>query len=380
GQINTFDDDVDEAPVQDLALNEDNVFQADQCDAFDFDVDEATTAQTMFMENLSLVDPIYDEAGSSYDSDILSEVQDHDNYVDSVGEYHEENEMQNDVQPNYVVDSNIEYTSDSNIIMYEHKSMVEEVMTLKKDFKQKENKYLEAFLDMKALKEKEKVAIGYKNPLYLTRAKQVQPALYNGHELIKTNHTHAVVHVSEDTLDIAEKTKIEKITVLQEQNELFRAENETIKQHYKELYNSIRITCSKTVEKTTALLAKNKNLKAQITEKIKCVTMDSVKPKVLAPGMNAIDVEPIPPCNRNNREVHLDYLKYLKESVETVRGIVEEARIEKSLDNALGNACFYTKRYHELLEYVIGTCPKEFNKRDKKTATTPLNRKKHVPF
>ncbi|GKF07102.1 hypothetical protein Tco_0041326, partial [Tanacetum coccineum] len=34
------------------------------------------------------------------------------------------------------------------------KSMVEEVTSLKKDFKQKENKYLEEFLDKKALKEK----------------------------------------------------------------------------------------------------------------------------------------------------------------------------------------------------------------------------------
>ncbi|GKD60723.1 hypothetical protein Tco_1298232 [Tanacetum coccineum] len=103
----------------DLALNEDNAFQADQCDAFDSDVDEAPTAQTMFMANLSSADPIYDEAGPSYDSDILSEVQDHDNYIDSVGEYHEVHEMQNDVQPNYVVDSDAEYTSDSNIILYE---------------------------------------------------------------------------------------------------------------------------------------------------------------------------------------------------------------------------------------------------------------------
>ncbi|GJR05089.1 hypothetical protein Tco_0528073 [Tanacetum coccineum] len=114
-----FDDDVDEAPVQDLALNEDNVFQADQCDVFDSDVDEAPTAPTMFMANLSSTNPIYDEAGPSYDSDILSEVHDHDNYVDSVGEYHDVHEMQNDVQPNYVVDSDAEYTSDSNIILYE---------------------------------------------------------------------------------------------------------------------------------------------------------------------------------------------------------------------------------------------------------------------
>ncbi|GJS56791.1 hypothetical protein Tco_0651575 [Tanacetum coccineum] len=226
---------------QDLALNVDNVFQADDCDAFDFDVDEASTAQTMFMENLSSVYPVYDEASPSYDSDILSEVPDHDNYQDAVCEHHEVHEMHDDVQPNYVVDSHADYTSDSNMIPYvkdnaispqyvsvttqnnvvdksltaelatykeqvelyerrakfeltereqkideqlrivitdrnikeenlkrelqsvnmhlnstinHNKSMVEEVTSLEKDFKQKENKYLEEFLDMKALKEK----------------------------------------------------------------------------------------------------------------------------------------------------------------------------------------------------------------------------------
>ncbi|GJW54614.1 hypothetical protein Tco_0098699 [Tanacetum coccineum] len=120
GQTNTFDDDdVDEAPVQDLALNKDNVFQANHCDAFDSDVDEALMAHTMFLANLSSVDPIYDEASPSYDSDILSEVQDHNNYLYSVGEYHEVHEMQNDVQPNYVVDLDADYTSDSDIISYE---------------------------------------------------------------------------------------------------------------------------------------------------------------------------------------------------------------------------------------------------------------------
>ncbi|GJY88428.1 integrase, catalytic region, zinc finger, CCHC-type containing protein [Tanacetum coccineum] len=41
GQDNDIDEDVDEQPVQDLALNMDNVFQADDCDAFDSDIDEA---------------------------------------------------------------------------------------------------------------------------------------------------------------------------------------------------------------------------------------------------------------------------------------------------------------------------------------------------
>nr|GEX03981.1 hypothetical protein [Tanacetum cinerariifolium] len=307
GQDNVVDEDVDEQPVQDLALIVYNVFQADDCDAFDFDVNEAPIAQTMFMANLSSADPIYDEAGPSYYSDILSEVHDHDHYQDAVCEHHEVHEMHDNVQPNYVVDSHADYTSDSNMILYDqyvkdnivpvvqsnvssipndaymmilndmheqptqhvsvttqnnvvdksltaelatykeqvelyerrarfkltereqkideqlrivitdrnikeenlkkelhsvhNKSMVEEVTSLKKDFKQKENKYLKEFLDMKSLKEKVKdklykqdqslqtvhmlckpkpyydeqykVAIGYKNPLCLTRAKQV---------------------------------------------------------------------------------------------------------------------------------------------------------------------------------------------------------------
>ncbi|GJR07601.1 hypothetical protein Tco_0790253 [Tanacetum coccineum] len=43
-QVINFDDDVDDPPEQDLALNVDHVFEADQCDAFDFDVDEGLNA------------------------------------------------------------------------------------------------------------------------------------------------------------------------------------------------------------------------------------------------------------------------------------------------------------------------------------------------
>nr|GEW61899.1 hypothetical protein [Tanacetum cinerariifolium] len=350
GQDNTFDDDVDEQPIQDLALNVVNVFQADDYDAFDSDVDEAPTVQTMFMANLSSADPVTDEVIPSYDSDILSEVQDHDHYQDAVCAHHEEHAMHDSVQLNHVVDSHADYMSDSYMILYDqyvkdneapvvhsnvssvpndalmmiynnmcephaqyvsnpsrntvvknsltaelatykeqvelykrrakfeltereqkineqlrlvisdrnfkeetlkkelhsiklqlastinrNKSMVAEVTFLKKDFKQKENKYLEDFLDLKSLKENvedrlikqdqslqivhmlcrpnpyynelNKVAIGYKNPLCLTRAKQVQPALYNGHEIIKENHAPAIVHNTEDTLEITEITR-----------------------------------------------------------------------------------------------------------------------------------------------------------------------------
>nr|GEV87915.1 integrase, catalytic region, zinc finger, CCHC-type, peptidase aspartic, catalytic [Tanacetum cinerariifolium] len=52
-------------------------------------------------------------------------------------------------------------------------------------------------------------------------------------------------------------------------------------------------------------------------------------------------------------EVHLDYLKHLKESVETLHEIVEEAKVEKPLDRSLASAYLYTKHSQELLEYIV---------------------------
>ncbi|GKE70725.1 hypothetical protein Tco_1528797 [Tanacetum coccineum] len=75
--------------------------------------------------------------------------------------------------------------------------------------------------------EKNKVAIGYKNPLCLTRAKQVQPALYNGHVLVMSNHARLVVHDSEDTRDMAEITRkrmMEKMQSPQYENDRKKAE------------------------------------------------------------------------------------------------------------------------------------------------------------
>ncbi|GKF97928.1 hypothetical protein Tco_0293749, partial [Tanacetum coccineum] len=42
-QVTNVDDDVDDSPDNDLALNVDHVFEADECDAFDSDVDEYNT-------------------------------------------------------------------------------------------------------------------------------------------------------------------------------------------------------------------------------------------------------------------------------------------------------------------------------------------------
>nr|GEX19985.1 integrase, catalytic region, zinc finger, CCHC-type, peptidase aspartic, catalytic [Tanacetum cinerariifolium] len=305
-----------------------------------------------------------------------------------------------------------------------------------------------------------KVAIGYKKPLCLTRAKQVQPALYNGHEIIKDNHTPAIMYNSEDTLEIAEITRkkmndkmndpeclkyqnlkdiignnpptpdkhtpdfdsvfvigkmqaslqgkdnvirqlkkqlsqlqvtcsdtdrtlrvhttdsqitklTDHVTHLYAQNDLFRVENNKIKQHYKELYDSIRITRTKHIEQVTKLTTENVNLKT-------CVSKATVNPQVSARDKHAIVVKPIVPHLRNNRDAHLDYLRHLKESVETIHDIIEEAKVIRPRDRFIVSACRCTKHSHELLEYAIGTYPQGSQQRAKQLAHIPLIRKKQV--
>ncbi|GJY31275.1 putative ribonuclease H-like domain-containing protein [Tanacetum coccineum] len=61
---------------------------------------------------------------------------------------------------------------------------------------------------------------------------------------------------------------------------------------------------------------------------MQCVTSDVKPPKVSAFEKYAIDVEPIPPQQRNNSVVHHGYLNSLKDTLDTLREIVEEARSE----------------------------------------------------
>ncbi|GKB88967.1 hypothetical protein Tco_0961239 [Tanacetum coccineum] len=504
---------------KDLALNVDKVFQADDCDAFDSDVDEAPTAQTMFMANLSSADLVYDEVGPSYDSDILSEVHDHDHYQDVVCEHHEEHEMHDDVQPNYVVDSHANYTSDSNMIPYDqyvkdnavpvvqsnvssvpndaymmifndmhephaqsvsdttrntivdnsltaelatykeqvelyerrarfelteteqkineqlrivitdrnikeenlkkelhsvkmqlastinhNNSMVEDVTSLKKDFKQKENKYLEEFLDMKALKEK------VEDKLYKQDQSLQTPALYNGYEIIKNNHVPALVHNTEDTLEIAEITKMkmndkmkdpecvthkvkiappdfskenylatftpQKQLTLEQifwSQDLIKMKEEALKKQTiasrpikalavyplntpATLVPRVLPTKSQVKINIFALIQLFRNLRKPVKRELH--QQGSLKGKgvlnkprnVISPR-HAIDVEPIPLHNRNNRELHLYYLKHLKESVETLRKIVEEAKVERPLDSVSLNLLSQTRKLsHSTME------------------------------
>nr|GEZ58602.1 integrase, catalytic region, zinc finger, CCHC-type, peptidase aspartic, catalytic [Tanacetum cinerariifolium] len=88
-QTNNFNADVDDHPDRDLALNDDNIFQADECDAFDSDVDDEPTGQSIFMANLSSAGPTNQQAGPS-NASILSEVHELENAIDSYDDNQDE--------------------------------------------------------------------------------------------------------------------------------------------------------------------------------------------------------------------------------------------------------------------------------------------------
>nr|GEU35599.1 hypothetical protein [Tanacetum cinerariifolium] len=169
---NTFDADVDEKPVRDMAQNDDNIFQADECDAFGSDINDGPTAQTIFMANLSSAGPAHQQAGPFHAS-TLSEVQNLDNDVDHVNVNHKEHEIYNEVQQPIVVDSNT-------------------------------------------------VEMGYQNSYYLNKARKAQPALYDGHEILKTNHVPAIVPTSEEDLELADISREKMIKKVKDPESLVK--------------------------------------------------------------------------------------------------------------------------------------------------------------
>ncbi|GJU57447.1 hypothetical protein Tco_1235213 [Tanacetum coccineum] len=366
GQDNAIDEDVDEQPVQDLALNVDNVFQADDCDAYDSDVDEAPTAQTMFMANLSSVDPVYDEAGPSFDSNVLSEYV-KDNAVPVV--QNNASMVPNDA---YVMIDNDVHESDVLSVSHTPRNTVvnnllnAELATYKEQVELYERRARQLFSEF------EKTCKKRITPTGITEGER-------GFEQTKT------CYLTEDKHDEIERKNllIEHDNIIADglSKEVFyvASNSELNVSRFTEMQKAHNVVKARCLELEAELSNLRDNIhKDNYNELLNRFSNLEVKPKVLAPGKYAIDVEPIPPRNRNNREVHLVYLRHLKESVDTLREIVEEAKVERPLDRSLASACRYTKHSQELLEYVFGTCPKVFNQQDKKHANTP--RKKQVTF
>ncbi|GJT49826.1 hypothetical protein Tco_0975983 [Tanacetum coccineum] len=157
------------------------------------------------------------------------------------------------------------------------------------------------------------------------------------------------------------------------------AENEYLKQTYKQLYDSINPTHIRSKEQYDALVNQVNQKKLKGKSVISCRESMN-KPKVIAPVVHLVDLEPLSPKLKNNREAHVDYIRITKENADTLRDIVEQARTSNPLDNALAYACMYTKQIQELLVYVSDTCPSSPSKSEKLVVVTPMNKARKVTF
>ncbi|GJZ00924.1 retrovirus-related pol polyprotein from transposon TNT 1-94 [Tanacetum coccineum] len=233
-------------PFQDLALNEDNIFQADECDTFDLDVDDEPTAQSIFMANLSSVGLASLQAGPSNIS-TLSEVHILENAIDHSVTNQDRHEIHNEVQQANVIDStsvdmgnsNIipfeQYLSDNNVsvvpscassalndacVLFNNDAYVphDPIATELKIYKEQVAIYeqrakFELTEREQRMDDQMRMLIQNHNKTEenlkkkLHSAKKAQLALYDGEELLKTHHVPVIVPSSEEDLELAEATR-----------------------------------------------------------------------------------------------------------------------------------------------------------------------------
>ncbi|GJW96672.1 retrovirus-related pol polyprotein from transposon TNT 1-94 [Tanacetum coccineum] len=150
------------------------------------------------------------------------------------------------------------------------------------------------------------------------------------------------------------------------------AENEHLKQTYKQLYDSI---------KPTRIRSKEQSLKDDLRKlKGKALVDNDVTKHTIDPEMLKIDVEPITPKLLNKKTAHSAYIKHTQEEATVLRDLVEHVKSKYPLDHSLESACRYAKLIQELLTNISKTCPSINNTDGKLVAVTPKNKDKRVRF
>ncbi|GKE37816.1 hypothetical protein Tco_1461221 [Tanacetum coccineum] len=180
-----------------------------------------------------------------------------------------------------------------------------------------------------------------------------------------------------ETINIELKHSVAKLL---SENENLRKERQHLKSIYKDQFDSIRKTrvqskehCDSLIAQINAKSVENSDLNAQLQEKVFAITtlknelrklkgknvvntMVSKPNATIAPGLFKLDIEPISPRLKNNRDAHEIYIEKTIEYTDTLRGFVESVRTQNPSEPLLESACMFTKHVQELLVYVSQTC------------------------
>nr|GEU28780.1 hypothetical protein [Tanacetum cinerariifolium] len=77
-----------------------------------------------------------------------------------------------------------------------------------------------------------------------------------------------------------------------------------------------------------------KNVELEKRKEIIDIAAQTPSAYTIVPGMFKLDLEPLAPRLLQNKEAHIDYLKYTQEQADILPGIVKQAKEKQSLDNA----------------------------------------------
>nr|GEW18732.1 hypothetical protein [Tanacetum cinerariifolium] len=288
------------------------VYQFDDLDAYDSDCDELNTTKVALMANLS-----------HYSSNAIAEVNNHDNVNNNMINQAVQ-AMPSSKQSNVVNQSETEITTDSSIILYSQYVI-----------------------------ESQKAAVHNSNSstqqdaLILSKAQQLEPKLYDGNVIEKTNVI--MILNSKETLMLAEESH-SKIMLKQKDPKMLEKKVNTTPVDYANSVNSPEPTLS---SRPTIVEVPKELLKVSM-EKVLVITalkhaLRKLKGKALAddavishsidPEMLNVDVEPLNLRLLNNRSAHSDYIKHTQEEAVILREIVEQGKSQNPLSAYLDSAC-----------------------------------------
>nr|GEU97192.1 retrovirus-related Pol polyprotein from transposon TNT 1-94 [Tanacetum cinerariifolium] len=124
------------------------------------------------------------------------------------------------------------------------------------------------------------------------------------------------------------------------------AENEHLKQTYKQLYDSF---------KSSSVRSKEQSLKDTLSKlKGKDVVNEVVTLHPIDPELLKINVAPLAPKLRNNRTAHNDYLKHTQEETATLREIVKNERLLNPLNTSLDYVCLPKLKFEK--DHLYSAC------------------------
>ncbi|GJY14929.1 retrovirus-related pol polyprotein from transposon TNT 1-94 [Tanacetum coccineum] len=180
------------------------------------------------------------------------------------------------------------------------------------------------------------------------------------------------------------------------------AENEHLKQTYKQLYDSIKPArirskeqCDDLINQVNLKSVEISDLNASLQEKVLAIIdlkddLRKLKGKALVdndvtkhpsdPEMLKINVEPITPKLLNKKTAHSAYIKHTQEEAIVLRDLVEHVKSKYPLDHSLESACRYAKLIQELLTHINKTFPSVNTTDGKLVVVTPKNKNKRVRF